>query len=97
MKLYMVETPEQLKELNQFCKSGATLAVATVWSVAQRQNGGCSPWDKKIMVSFQTDKSTRSATVVRISAADELREVAQLKYVPAIQWCRENLEPIIQR
>lgn len=96
MKLFVVETPEQLKELNQFCKSGGTQTVASVWNAARRKSGGSSPWDGKIMVSFQADGKTRSATVVRISTSDELREVAQLKYTPAIRWCREHLEAIIQ-
>jgi len=97
MKLFAVETPDQLRELNQFCKSGGTQTVASVWSVSQRKNGGSSPWNGKIMVSFQTEGRTRNATVVRISTSDELREVAQLKYIPAIQWCREHLECVNQQ
>lgn len=94
MKLYLVESPEQLKEINQLCKTGSTMNVATVWSAARRKAGGKCPWDGKVMVSFYIEGGARIASVVRIDTSEQLNTVAWLKYTPALQWCRKNLNAV---
>lgn len=89
-KLFLVDSPERLKELRQFCKDGSVMNLATVWSTAKRKSGK-TPWDGKIFVSFYTEGRMKFACVARASVGDELKEVAWLKYNPALDWCYVHL------
>jgi phosphorylcholine metabolism protein LicD len=89
-KIFKVETPEQLRGLNEFVKDGRVLPTATVWSASRRKGGKC-PWDEHIMVSFRTEGTNRLASVFRISKDEEMDEMATLKYTQALQWCKTEL------
>ena len=88
---YRVETPEQLKALNAFCKDGWSVKnLATVWSVTRRRSGK-STMDAAIYVSFSGDTCGRTATVSRISGENELINEAVLHYNKALHYCQDNL------
>ena len=88
-KLYLIETPEQLKELNEFAKEGNALNFAKIWTVKLRRDGK-SPWDGKVFALFTTDRGRR-AYIARQSGAGMTMNVS-LKYNPALKWCGENLK-----
>lgn len=93
-KLFIVDSPERLRELAQFIKAGSISSVAAVWSAARRKQGGSCSWDGRIMVSFYTSGKSRNAVVFRIPAAEETEEMATLKYTPALAWCYEHLQEV---
>lgn len=88
---FALQTPEELRALAPFVKSGTVERVAAVWSATRRKNGGTCLWDGKIGVSFRTEGRKRIATVFRITSGDEANEIASLKYTPALNWCIGNL------
>ncbi len=90
-KLFIVDSPEGLREISQFIKAGSVSSVATVWSVARRKHGGSCAWDGRIMVSFSTSGRNRNAVVFRIRPTGEREKMAALKYTPALAWCYEHL------
>lgn len=89
-KCFKFSNPEQLKEVAVFCKEGNVLNTARVWSVTCRQKER-TPWDGKICVSFSSEGRERRAVVYRIGTGGEHKELAKLKYAPALAWCSENL------
>ena len=91
-KQYHIKTPEQLKEINQFAKEGSALNLAKIWTVKLRRDGA-SPWDGKVFALFSTERG-RKAYIVRQSGAGMTINVS-LKYNPALKWCEENLEPVV--
>lgn len=88
-KQYLIETPEQLKELNGFAKDGNALNFAKIWTVKLRRDG-MSPWDGKVFALFTTERG-RKAYIARRSGAGMTMNVS-LKYNPALKWCEENLK-----
>lgn len=88
---FVLQTPEELRALVPFIKEGKVEQVAAVWSATRRKNGGTCSWDGKISVSFRTEGRKRIATVFRITSGDEVKEIALLKYTPALNWCMGNL------
>lgn len=93
-KLFLIDSPERLRQMSTLVKRGSISSVATVWSAARRRQGGTCAWDGKIMVSFYTSNQSRRAILFRVSAAEETEEFASLKYAPALAWCREHLQQI---
>lgn len=89
-KRFFFSDPQQLKEVEALAKEGSVLNVARVWSVAKRKSDKTA-WDGKIGVSFYTEGRERLAVVFRIAFGDELKEIARLKYAPALKWCTEHL------
>lgn len=85
----MVESPEQLKELEGFAKEGTAAKIAAVWNSARRQ--GKTTWDGKIVVRFGTEGRERTARVMRKAAKGDEIVILRLKYNPALEWCREKL------
>ncbi|MDD3881924.1 MAG: hypothetical protein PHI27_06700 [Eubacteriales bacterium] len=92
--LYRVDTPEQLKEMEPFCKEGSVLNVATVWSATRRRRGGTCPWDGNIMISFYEKDGKTRAEAFRIDTEGEVMPFARLKIVSALKWCKESLVEI---
>jgi hypothetical protein len=91
---YKVETPEQLREMEPFCRSGTVTNTATVWSAMRRHDGGKSRWDGKVEVVFSAEAGARVARVVRTNAAGEKITVAWIQYAQALTWCKEHLDHI---
>lgn len=89
-KRFFFDDPQQLKEIELLVKEGSVMNVARVWSVARRKSEKTA-WDGKIGVSFYTEGRERFAVVFRIAFGDELKEIAKLKYSPALKWCNEHL------
>ena len=92
-KRFKVDTPEELKALNEMCKTGSTTSIAKVWSVARRK-GEKAPWDDRIYAFFAMRDGKREAYIYRESGEDQTRIIAWLKYMPALNWCKENLQRI---
>ena len=90
---FIIDGPEQLRELGRYVKSGSVLNVATVWS-ATRRGTGASPLDGKIYAAFGASGRGRKAQVYRYGINDTKRIMADLKYSPALAWCLENLEAV---
>ena len=90
-KQYLIETPEQLKELNGFAKDGNALNFAKIWTVKLRRDG-MSPWDGKVFALFTTERG-RKAYIARRSRAGMTMNVS-LKYNPALKWCEDNLKRV---
>lgn len=87
-KRYVIETPEQLKELAFFCTKGSYAKVhnvAKVWSANRRQYGG-TVWDGKIFVG--TEKGERC--VYRLGVNHEAVVFGWLEE-KALEWCEKNL------
>lgn len=98
-KLFVIERPDQLKELNAFTKDGdiprtRILRMASMWSADQRRNGGKSRCDGNVMVSFFTEGHERHARIFRANASPDLQDIAVLKYAPALKWCTGRLKPV---
>ena len=91
MKRFHVKTPDQLKEFEPYIKTGNVEHIASVWSVKLRKDGK-SPWDNAIHVVFSQTGRSRKASVMRSGTDGNMLVVAELKYNPALEWCRENLE-----
>lgn len=89
-KRYQIENPEQLKELEKFSKTGKLNTLIAVWNSAIRK-GSAAAWQKAFHVTFASAKNERIATIERDSTGGTVRICAELKYVPAIKWCKENL------
>lgn len=89
--LYRFDTPEQLKEINAFCKEGSVMNVARVWNAARNRPNVDCPWDNRIFASFYDEEGKRKAVVIRIDMADKLQQVALLKYAPSVKCCKERL------
>lgn len=89
--LYRFDTPEQLKEINTFCKDGSVMNVARVWNATRNRPNADCPWDNRIFASFYDEEGKRKAVVIRIDMADKLQTVAVLKYAPSLKWCKEHL------
>ena len=92
MQRYLIETPEQLREIEPFCKTGTVTNTATAWSAMRRHDGGKSRWDGTVEAVFTTDAGARMARVARIGVSGERITVAFIKYNPALKWCREHLK-----
>ena len=90
---FIIDSPEQLRELGRYVKSGSVLSVATVWS-ATRRGTGASPLDGRIYAGFGASGRGRKAQVYRYGINDTKRIMADLKYTPALTWCQENLEAV---
>lgn len=89
-KRFFFNAPQQLKEIELLVKEGSVVNVARVWSAARRK-GEKTAWDGKIGVSFYTQGRERLAVVFRVTIGDEMKEIAKLKYTPALKWCNEHL------
>ena len=94
---FAVETPEQLKELNQFAVKGGTLNAATVWNTTKRKNGGKTRWDGHIFVDFEASNGKdglgwRRAAYVSRRTSRETAVDAELRYNAALNWCKANLQ-----
>lgn len=87
---YIFSDPEQLKEAAVFSKAetGSCRTLAGVWSVARRK--GYTTWDGKIGARFETNGAARRAFIFK-TEGEKRREVCELKYTPALRWCRDNL------
>ena len=88
-KRYVIETPEQLKELAFFCTKGSLAKVqnvAKVWSANRKQYGG-TVWDGKIFV--WTENGERC--VYRLGVNREAVVFGWLA-AAAAEWCKENLK-----
>ena len=88
-KQYHIASPDQLKELNAFAKTGSAAALAAVWSTKLRKDGS-SPWDQSIFAIFETENG-RKAYIGRKSGAGMTANTS-LKYNPALKWCEEHLK-----
>lgn len=90
IKEYMFSDPEQLKKAAAFSKTetGSCRTLAGVWSVARRK--GYTTWDGKIGARFETNGAARKAFIFK-TEGEKRREVCDLKYTPALRWCRDNL------
>lgn len=89
-KRFLFDDPQQLKEIELLTKEGSVMNVARVWSAARRKSEKTA-WDGKIGVSFYTEGRERLAVVFRLTFGDEPKEIAKLKYAPALKWCNEHL------
>ena len=92
VKRFKVETPDQLRALDGMrAKEQLSCgAYASVWSAARNGNGGKSSWDEDFTVRFVSERfGARKAYIDKGHSA--LREV---KYNPALAYCRENLQLI---
>ena len=92
-KRFLFDDPQQLKEIEILTKEGSVMNVARVWSAARRKSEKTA-WDGKIGVSLYTEGRERFAVVFRIAVGDELKEIAKLKYTPALKWCNEHLRAV---
>ncbi len=92
-KRFVFDTPEQLKDIGGLVKEGNILNVVRIWRVAKMKSA-TTAWDGKIGISFYTEGRERCASVFRLSVGGELKEMAKLKYAPALNWCREHLRAI---
>ena len=93
-KRFVVENPEQLKELAGLCADGSTakvMNVARVWSTEWRKKEH-TPWDGKIGVSFYSEDRKRYACVFRLGTGNEACTIGWLKYTPALHWCDQTLK-----
>lgn len=88
---YRIETPEQLKELNQFAKEGSALNFAKIWTVKLRRDGK-SPWDGKLFAMFDTENGRKARIVREVGTA--FTSNVSLKYTPALKWCEDNLKRV---
>lgn len=91
---FAVEEPEQLREMAPLVKEGYVQNVATVWNAERRRRGGKCAWDGQIVATFKTSGKLRSAVSMRVSSRGEEVAFAQLKYAPALAWCKEHLEEV---
>lgn len=91
MKQFHVETPEQLRNLGVFLKSGDVEKIATVWSIKLRKSGK-SPWDNAIHVVFSQKGRSREAGIIRRGTDGNNLKFAGLKYNAALGWCSQNLK-----
>ena len=92
IKSYHIASPEQLNELGDLAKDTERLKhIRSVWSIACRKKGK-SPWDHAIFAEFYSYGITRKAFIIRISTNKNKVLVADLKYNPALKWCKEHLE-----
>ena len=89
-KRFIFADPEQLKEVEIFCKEGSVSSTARVWAAAQRRDGQ-TRWDGNIGIRFYTKGRQRRAEVYRGRSANEYVPVAKLKFLPALEWCKERL------
>lgn len=96
VKQFVFASPEQLKALcaASLCKEGDVMKFAQVWSIALRRNGN-TPWEGKVGISFSSVGRMRKAVVYRIGPEGNMREMAQLKYAPALAWCNEQLKLLV--
>lgn len=88
-KRFHIATPGQLRELSQFLKTGSVDCLASVWNAALNKKGS-SPWDHSIYAIFRGD--TRKAFIGREFGAGTVTINYDLKYNPALKWCKENLK-----
>ena len=88
-KKYHIKSPELLDGLTDFIKEGNVSALISVWRSKLRKDGE-SPWDHSIFAVFDT-KDGRHAYIAR-EVSGELLVRANLKYVPALKWCEDNLK-----
>lgn len=88
-KQYHIETPEQLKEINAFAKSGSAAQMAAVWSAKLRKDG-VSPWDKAIFAVFTTENRRKAFIGRKVGAGMTIN--TELKYNPALKYCEEHLK-----
>lgn len=96
IKRFRIETPEQLRALDEMRAKDqlSCSAYATVWSAARNGSGGKSSWDKDFQVRFVSERfGARKAYIDKVGLGGNpaLRE---LKYNPALAYCRENLQMI---
>lgn len=93
-KIYTVDNPEQLKRIGELAKEGDPTLVARVWNATRKKNGGLCSLDGRVMVSFYTEGKKRHAVVFRITSIAYMDEIAELKYAPALEWCRKHLQEV---
>ena len=95
-KRFHVARPDQLQTLVKFAKTNApTIArTARIWKSAKDRKGE-TRWDDGVYVGFSGDR-TRQAALYRVTADDELIEVATLKYNLALLWCEQHLQPVYE-
>lgn len=91
-KRFALDAPEQLQEIESrhLIKDGSIPPTAKVWSVSKRQ--GKDVWSGNIGVCFLTEGRERVASVYRRKSNGDDVIIARLKYNPALEWCRENLQ-----
>lgn len=91
MKRFHVKTPDQLREFEPYIKTGNVERIASVWNAKLRKDGK-SPWDNAIYAVFAQAGRSRKASIMRSGTDGNMLVVAELKYNPALEWCRENLK-----
>ena len=90
-RIFLVPDAETLARMEHLCKGGTTVKnFAKVWN-AQKRAKGQTIWDGKIGVWFGPFGEGRMAKVYRTDAKGDRYTIALLKYNPALEWCRENL------
>lgn len=92
---FSIPDPETLLRMEHLVKSGNLSNFAKVWSAARR-SGGKTIWDGRIGVRFGPDGNGRRAMIYRIAPNGDWHQIAQLKYNPALEWCRVFLKPITE-
>lgn len=91
IKRYRIQTPEQLREVSEFCQRGelGCRSRATVWSTERRRRGS-TPWDDSFYVRFMAERcGIRKAHIYSGGMM-----LAEVKYNAALAYCRDNLELI---
>ena len=87
-KRFHIKTPGQLREMEQFVKRGSLTALISVWNAAINKKGS-SPWDNAIFAVF--DGNSRKAYIGRRLGDGDAIINYDLKYNPALKWCKEHL------
>ena len=93
-KIFAINNPDQLRAIGDLAKEGDTTIVARVWNATRKKNGGSCSLDGRVMVSFYTEGKKRHAVVFRITSIAYMDEIAELKYTPALEWCRKHLQEV---
>ena len=92
MKSFHIVSPQQLTELGSFAKEAERIMpIRSVWNIARRKKKK-TPWDHAIFARFYSYGTTRKAVIVRKSTDDSTTLIAELKYNPALNWCKEHLQ-----
>lgn len=98
VKRFRIETPEQLRLLDAFLtgKQASCTAYATVWSATRNGHGGKSAWDNDFSVRFVAERFGQRKAYLDKADTKTGTTVAlrELRYNPALSFCRENLQMI---
>ena len=96
-KVYRIEEPRQLMELEKFAKetpSGLN-SVIRVWQANRRKNGK-TPWDNSFHVVFSGTRE-RKAYILRLDAKYTPVQKVPVRYNLAMHYCEEHLEETSRR